>query len=97
MELGKTRHFLEPVVDERESASEEMKKSNVEAASKVPILSRGEIILQYEGGPYVICDKSPKDLITTYPKLAEWVHKWEAKMEDLIIVNDGIFWMDRYD
>ena len=54
VKLGKEIHFLEPGAEELKVPAEEIKQSEIEKASKVPILTHQQIIFEYAGGPHVL-------------------------------------------
>ena len=66
VKLGKEIHFLEPGAEELKAPAEEIKQSEIEQASKVPILTHQEIIFEYEGGGNLLFSLRSSDLINTY-------------------------------
>jgi len=95
---GKGLHFNAPVLADRTCPLVEITAKDVEDAAKVPILTRMQIECNYDGGRSIKHEQTNKDLITDFGRLRTWAEtECKGKMEDLIIVADGLVWFDRYD
>ena len=96
--FGKENFFNEAVLEDRTCPYVEITADDVKLASKVPILTREQIIFNYEGGQNIRHEQTNKDIIFEYTKLRDWVVKeCKEEMKHLIIVADGLVWFDRYD
>ena len=88
--------FCPPAEGEPED-QDEVLDHHITLASRVPLLTRGEIVTQYEGGVNMLFEQHTKQIIQTFPALTDWVTKCRAELKKLVIVNEGIEWMDRYE